>query len=452
MSGPKVGYITVEDLRRLQREQREGEAREREELEALRRQASRQESEEQRLRDLEAREQRRAERERQRAEARAEAARRERQPALEAYQRLTARIEAAMPQRGELQRAHEGLELPAPPAYEPDPGGDAEALHQATLRLDAEVLRYQRALDEAVRRWQRERAAGMAADEAKTRIAAARAKPARSADDVIAALESGRGGLSQRVADAAQLERLIHHAQARLRTAAEEHVPIRDVTLDALEAVCAATSVAAAQQALGRLETAIENDRQAAADARQRQARAEAQAEAQRREREAAEERQQEHDAVVHRITEVLQDLGYTVGEIQQTAVPGRAQLVALPDGERDHAVQVSFAPGGQVRMAPVRLVEENEPTAGQADRDREEAEDWEFDQRFCGGATGGLLGEVVTRSRNRGLGVRLRPEPGAGRPVGRLSVATLSPELRARLGPQGAKAPLQERTHGPGG
>lgn len=439
MSGPKAGWVTIENQRRLEELQLEREAQERSELEALRRR-ERQAWEEQRLKELEERERRRAERERLRAEARAEAARRERQPALEAHQRLIARIEAAMPQRGALQAAHPGLTLPEPPSYVPDPGGDAEALRQATTRLEADVLRYQRDLDVAVSRWQREQAAQSAVADTQERMAAFRAMPLRSADDLYAALQQRCAGLEQRVGQQAQLSALARSARGRLHDAQQDRVDVSDATLDALDALHEAPTLPAAQGAFARLESCIATDRRATQEARRKLAQAEAHAAEQRRIRQQAEDEQRRQEIVAQELRAVLEEQGYVVDDIQQTAVPGADGLVAILPGRWDHAVHVKVGSSGAVRFAPVRLVDPVAAPDGEADRERQQREDQEFDSAFCRGNGGGELAKVLTALRDRGqpdtgatLDVRLRPEPGVANPVERLPTTVLSQEVQAR-------------------
>jgi hypothetical protein len=429
MSGPKCGEVHVSDRRRLEQERRhreEAEAREREALEekalcAERQQARLEEKERRRLEHLRQKERRRREREAERLRQARERAGQARQAELAHYHRLRSQLEAALAARADLQARFEGLVLPERPGLPDADLSTAEAVRRATEQLAGIAREYQQRVDLALMDHHRREAGARAAADMRAWAAGFRARATLTAKDVVAALESetlmaaaGRRQ-SSLAAMAGRARELVESVSRR------DGGELSEATLAALDEVLAAENEGAGQVALARLRQAVESDL-----ARWEQARREAEA------RRLAEERAieaEERRLVAAEVQDALEDLGYVVSGIEDTAFVQRGQLFAAHRDWPDHVVRFEFEAGsGRVRTAPLRIAGPN-PAPGAADARLLEREDAAFDAEWCG-ANG--LGRFRDLARRRGIEARFRAEHRPGElEVGRTTEEAVGEAIR---------------------
>ena len=413
MSGPKSGQVTVSDRRRLEAERRQREQQEEHELAELRRSQQKaekdagrlQQKQEQRLQELEARAQQRREREARRAEELVKQAEISRQRELAQLKRARAALAHALSQRSALQTDFPGIELPAEPELTDEAPASVAAIRAACEAASRLAFEYQVAVDRAVAAWQAQQSAVQSVAETQRHAARFHASPVRTAKDIIAVLDTETGAarsaqdrvrISTRRRAAKELV-----AQAGMGQPWQEHLELSNASLAALDKVMDAEKDSAAHIAYLELTQQLGEDALlaqatfAAAEREVQQARQLAETHGKQRERE----------MVAATIRDTLEDLGYEVSDIDETAFTRDGALYASRSEQPDHAIRMQIDAHGRLRVEPVRVVDREE-RLGSADLQQQRIEDANFDRSWCGPEG---LGKFLKTARSRGLNASVK-------------------------------------------
>lgn len=447
MSGPKCGHVEIRNRQLLERERRQREEAEATELAQLERKARREQREELRLSELREKETRRHARDAQRAAERARLAEQQRLHEEAVYQRTRADLEGALGRRTDLLGRFDGLQLPEAPELVEADRADAQSARAATAQLLRTAHGYQEAVDRALIDWHRNHEAATSSEKAGALAARIRTRAVRTAEDVISALDVDQPAMQAALRDA---NLALRSRRARELVAGfgdgmpwKDTLELSEGSLTALDDILTAPSEPVAQSAMFRLQTSL------AADAGQA-ARDHQVAEAKR----AADQLAQEHTAKVRdrelitsTIRDTLQDMGYAVGEIEETAFAKNGTLYFSRSGWTDHAVQVQLDEQLGVRVEPLRIAGEGE-SLGPADIATQRAADATFDQQWCSPEG---LGKLKQNLAERGLGMPLQAErtaPGAA--MRRIADTKAGNALRkARGHVDNGKAPKERKLPG---
>ena len=448
MSGPKCGSVTINNAALLVAQRKQREESDARELEKLEKQASKKQKmaahDERRRQDLQRREQRRRERDAAQARKNAEAAEQNRQNELAAYNRVRATFETVLGQRSSLREQYDGLELPdLPEIAEPDLSNEA-AVRIATATITAQVRQYQRSLDEALSDWRRNQAASSATLHTVQHMLKFETRAVRSTRDVIAALDFLSPSLKAVQAHAG-LKTLIARAReivsaAQNQTAWSTGGELSSSSLVALDQVLEAEEDGDAQVALARLQDSVAHDIRLAEEAFEA-ARLGTQVKAAQAEREASQLRQ---SMVAAEIRDVLEDIGYCVSDIEETAFAKNGVLFAAHKDWPDHAVRFELGNGDKLRVEPVRVVDES-VRVGVADQAQQSTEDVQFDKIWCKGE----LEKFLKTARERELEVSLafENEPGSVK-LEHVSVNEVGKAIQVSRKQQIIEHKLRQRSH----
>lgn len=404
MSGPKSGHVSVSDRQRLENERRDRELKESEELVQLRAEKAAkriQEKQERRLKELEVRAQQRREREARRAEERAKQAELARQREVAQWQRIRGTLANALARRSELQRNFPGIELPAEPTLSEAPPTTIEQIRAACDEITRLAFTYQLGVDSAIAAWNTAQSAVESAAEMQHRAARYQSSAVRTAKDIVAVLES-ESGAAREGQELARINLRRRAAQNLLAQAGngqpwQAHLELSSETLAALDGVMDANVEATAQTALLHLTQRLNEDSKRAEATYLNLERERGQAQVLKE----SHDKQREREMVAATIRDTLEDLGYEVSDIEETAFMRDGALYASRTDQPDHAVRMQIGEFGQLRVEPVRIVSAGE-TRGEADRARQAREDASFDRAFC--SSKGGLGEFLSTARSRGL------------------------------------------------
>lgn len=386
MSGPKGGTLSVdwESLRLT-------EAREAEELRQLEAQRERDEAQKERLARLREKEARRQAREEARRRREAELAEAERRRALETYNQVRSQLEAVLQIRGDIEGRFPGVNLPTRPDIEDLSGSaDSEAIGQATDRLRAQARTYQLAQDQALMRFHQEAAASNATNEMQDWLAQFRTRAVRTASDVIIALESNTLISAQRQRDA-RLKAYAVEAKRLVQALGKDEADLPDSLLERLDQVLNSTSDNQGNLALARFKESVNNEL------------SRRKAEEQRMEKErVADEMRHRRARIADEITGVLEDMGYSVSDIDETVSTQDGCLYAWNKHWPEHVVRIDMAANSEaITAAPLRVVTGQEQDTGATDARKRQEADVAFDTAWCQREVGGIK-EFKQRLKDR--------------------------------------------------
>jgi hypothetical protein len=381
VSGPKCGSVEVQNWDAFEQRAAQREASERQELRALSKERRLAEAEQrrlERLRERELKRQREAEENRQRALKELGAVRHKLDKLAERQRDLAARFpQATFP------------ETPIEPSVDER---NTDSILAATASLTDALRRHQHALDVALMTCHRQAAVAESRSQMDAWAASFSARVTVTTRDAIAALEQ-EAALARRAQGNARLH--AHAARAKEMVAglaSDDDAELSEDVLAALGAVVNAASEADAAIAVERLIPEIGREkqrRQAAAD------------------RERLRRERQRTRAIAAEIEDVLEDLGYAVSGIEETAFVRDGHLYAMHRDFPNHAVRLELGRvPGEIRAVPVRVsAAESVPREGDETMRREDAE---FDAAWCG-ADG--LGEFRKLAATRGLRMSFRAQ-----------------------------------------
>jgi hypothetical protein len=306
---------------------------------------------------------------------------------------------------------------------------------------------YQDAVDRALIDWHRTHEAAASKERAGALAAQMRVGAARAAADVISALDSDQPSVQASLRDSnlALRCRRANELVSRLGEGMpwKDRLEISEASLGALADVLSAGSEPEAQAALFRLKDGLQADAQAADQAHraEEKERAAARAEQERARRE------NDRQLVEATIRDALQDLGYHVGEVEETAVVKEGRLYFSRADWPKHAVQVTLDDQLAVRLEPVRVADDRQ-AQGPADLAEAGKADVAFDGQWCSESG---LGKLKERLRDRGMALPLQAEKQPrGSAMRRVPDASVGKALRKARGvPDEAPAPIARQLPG---
>lgn len=407
MSGPKCCQVTVdwEVLERQQQTSQRDDAEKLQELETLARNGRAAggsidealqrtiDRVKQRVEALRAQLEERRKREEQAAAARLAMARDE-------FQQAHATWQEALAARLDIELSHPGMVLPKVPDM---PAADLSSeitIRAAIQHLRAIALTYQHEVDSAIAEY---RNSAAATSRMKEWIGGFKARAVRNASDIITALEPDGLFVADR-ADKDRIERIAKAATEVVRPLQQDGFNVSDEFVDQLDRVFLAETPSAAQTELERLRTLAEREaiRLAQITTTRRK---------QQQEREKLKQRERTL-AVADQITRALEDLDYSVGQIDHTAFVSKGHFYAIDNEWPDHALRFELdAEDGQMRTVPVRIQDVG-GKASEADARHQLQEDQQFDTAWCS-ASG--LGKIKKVLANRGITARFKIEHAPG-------------------------------------
>ncbi len=407
MSGPKCCQVTVdwEVLERQQQTSQQDDEAKLQELETLARNstAAGSSSDEALQRTIDRLKQRvearrvqleeRRKREEQAAAARLAQARDEFQQAHAAWQE-------ALAARLDIELGHPGMALPRFPNLPAADLSSETTIRAAIQQLRAVALAYQHEVDSAIAEY---RNSAAATSRMKEWIGGFKARAVRNARDIITALEPDGLFVADR-ADKDRIERIAKAATEVVRPLQQDGFNVSNEFIDQLDRVFSAETSSAAQTELERLRVFAERESM-------RLTQIKITREKQQREREKLKQRERTL-AVADQITRTLEDLNYSVGQIDRTAFVSKGHFYAIDNEWPDHALRFELnAEDGQMRTVPVRIQEASEQ-ASEADVTEQLKKDKEFDAAWCS-KTG--LGRIKETLANRGITARFKIEHDPG-------------------------------------
>lgn len=314
-----------------------------------------------------ARRNRQHERERKRNEARLE---RERQALASAKKQLKGLRDdlAALETRAaDYERNFKGIKLPNPPQLPPVDEADAGAILGFVADNEAEVVRYRSKLNEAMLKSRREKAIGEGRDEVLEWYSAYVPATSRTAGNVIGAANNeqlfGRQGQDK------ELRRVVFENARKLMAKVNGQVAhISDELRQKLESVLSAESHSEAQIAEAHLKAAVSAElKRIAAEKVRRQ----------------KEQQRLQTDRVAALMAQSLEEMGYVVSGVEESAYTKDRQIIACNPKQPDHAVRLTMDPANeQVRSNIVRLVEPG--MASSTRTPEQQKQDKEADARWC--------------------------------------------------------------------
>lgn len=384
MSGPKCGSVSVNN-ELFEETRRQFEKNEREELRRLEKKERLEEKERRRLEDLRRREQARQERESERLRREQERAEQNRKREMQNLDHVRSELNSLVAARGELERRFPGIKLPPIPSC-PDPDlGSVDSIRGSAAEIVRLARQYKRDVERALMCHHQAVAAERGTTETKAWAAQFRMRAIRTAQDVVSALEPD----ALFVADnrqRAQLEAMARRAHEMVtRLLGASPGDLSDETLSSLEAVLSCDDAESAHAALDRLEELLR------AEAARREAE-------KRREHEREEalrmERQRERVRdVAEAIGDVLEDMGYRVSGLDETAFVRNGHLYVIHRDWPDHAVRLEFDPtSDRIRSVPLRVMGGDASPDASAGVEGGGTGDKNFDTHWCEG-TNGILG-----------------------------------------------------------
>ena len=335
------------------------------------------------------------ERERQRNEARLE---RERQALASAKAQLKGLrddLVALNARAADYVRNFNGIELPNPPQLPSFDEADAGAILAFVADNEATVARYRSKLNEAMLKFRREQAIGEGRDEVAEWYSAYAPATSRTAGNIIGAANNeqlfGRQGQDK------ELRRIVFERAQQLMAEVDGQVAhISDELRQTLKSVLSAESHSEAQIAEAHLKAAVSAElKRVAVEKIRRQ----------------EEQQRLQTDRVAALMAQSLEEMGYVVSGVDESAYTKDRQIIACNPGQPDHAVRLSMNPANeQVRSKVVRLVE---PATASSTRTSEQQEqDKEADKSWCNSKA---IGRFRKELQNKGVDVPFSPTQAQG-------------------------------------
>lgn len=340
-----------------------------------------------------ARRNRQRERERQRNEARLE---RERQALASAKAQLNSLkdgLKALNARAADYERIFNGIELPNPPQLPSVDDADAGAILAFVADNEASVARYRSKLNEAILKFRREKAIGEGRDEVLEWYSAYAPATSRTADNVIGAANNeqlfGRQGQ-----DEALRRTVFERAQELMAEVDGQVAHISDELRQNLKSVLSAESHPEAQIAEARMKVAV------AAELKRVTA---------EKDRRQEEQQRLQTDRVAALMAQSLEEMGYVVSGVDESAYTEDGQIIACNPDRPDHAIRLTMDPANeQVRSNVVRLVEPE--TASSTRISEQQQQDKEADKSWCNPQGIGRFREEL---KKKGVDVGFSPTQG---------------------------------------
>ena len=367
-----------------------------------------------------ARRDRRLERERKRNEARLE---RERQALASAKAQLKGLRDdlAALETRAADFRNFNGVELPNPPQLPSVDEADAGDILAFVADNEAKVARYRSELNEAMLKFHREKAVGEGRDEVLEWYSAYAPETSRTAGNVIGAANNeqllGRQGQDK------ELRRTVFKRARELMAEVDGQVAhISDELSQKLKSVLSAESHPAAQIAAAHLKTAVSAELK----------RVEAEKVCRQKE-----QKRLQMDRVAALMAQSLEEMGYVVSGVDESAYTKDGQIIACNPEQPDHAVRLTMDPANeQVRSNVVRLMKQG--TASSTRTSEQQEQDKKADARWCNRQA---IGRFKTELKDKGVDVSFSPTQTQGQQqidyVSIEEVLGASPSLNDHFNPE---------------
>ena len=340
-----------------------------------------------------ARRDRRLERERQRNEARLERERQALASAKAQLKELRDDLAAHKTRAADFVRNFNGIELPNPPQLPPVDEADAGAILAFVADNEATVARYRSELNEAILNFHREKAIGEGRDEVLEWYSAYAPTTSRTGGDVIGAANNeqllGRQGQDK------ELRCTVFERARKLMAEVDGQVAhISDELRQKLKSVLSAESHSEAQIAEAHLEVAVSAElKRVAAEKIRRQ----------------KEQKHLQMDRVAALMEQSLEEMGYVVSGVDESAYTEDGQIIACNPEQPDHAVRLTVDPANeQVRSNVVRLVEPE--TASSTRTSEQQKQDKEADARWCNAQE---IGRFRGELKDKGVDVSFSPTQG---------------------------------------
>ena len=314
-----------------------------------------------------ARRDRRLERERKRTEARLERERQALASAKAQLKELRDNLAVLEAQAADFVRNFNGIELPNPPQLPSVDEADAGAILAFAAENEATLARYRSKLNEAMLEFRREQAIGEGRDEVLEWYSTYAPSISRTAANVIGPANNeqllGRQGQDK------ELRRTVFDRARELMTEVDDKVAhISDELRQKLKSVLSAESHPKAQIAEAHLKKAIsaELKRVAAEKVRRQQ-----------------EQQRLQMDRVAALMAQSLEEMGYVVSGVDESAYTKDGQIIACNPEQPDHAVRLTMdSANEQVRSNVVRLVEPG--TASSTRTSAQQKQDKAADKSWC--------------------------------------------------------------------
>lgn len=342
-----------------------------------------------------ARQDRQRERERKRNEARLERERQALASAKKQLQGLRDDLAALKTRAADFVKNFNGIELPNPPQLPSVDEADAGAMLAFVADNEAEVARYRSKLNEAMLKFRREKAVGEGRDEVLAWYSTYAPATSRTAGNVIGAANNeqlfGRQGQDE------ELRRTVFERARQLMAEIDSQVAhISDELRQKLESVLSAESRPEAQIAEAHLKAAISAElKRVAAEKVRRQ----------------KEQERLQMDRVAALMAQSLEEMGYVVSGVDESAYTEDGQIIACNPDQPDHAVRLTMDPANeQVRSNVVRLVEPG--TASSTRTSEQQKQDKEADGSWCN-VKG--IGRFRKELRDKGVDVPFSPTQAQG-------------------------------------
>ncbi len=340
-----------------------------------------------------ARQDRQRERERKRNEARLEREQQALASAKKQLQGLRDDLAALKTRAADFVKNFNGIELPNPPQLPSVDEADAGAILAFVADNETEVARYRSKLNEAMLKFRREKAVGEGRDEVLEWYSAYAPATSRTAGNVIGAANNEQ--LFGRQDQDEELRRTVFERARQLMAKVDGQVAhISDGLRQNLKSVLSAESHSEAQIAEAHLKAAISAElKRVAAEKVRRQ-------------------KEQQHlqtDRVAALMAQSLEEMGYVVSGVDESAYTEDSQIIACNPDQPDHAVRLTMDPANeQVRSNVVRLVEPR--TAFSTRTSEQQKQDKEADARWCNAQEIGRFREEL---KDQGVDVRFSPTQG---------------------------------------
>ena len=340
-----------------------------------------------------ARRDRQRERERQRNEARLERERQALASAKEQLKELRDSLKALNARAADYERNFKGIELPNPPQLSSVDEADAGAILAFVADNEATVASYRSKLNEAMLQFRREKAIGEGRDEVLDWYSAYAPATSRTAGNVIGAANNeqlfGRQGQDK------ERRRIVFERARKLMAKVDGQVAhISDELRQKLDSVLSAKSPSEAQIAAAHLEGAVSAElKHIAAEKIRRQ----------------EEQKRLQTDRVAALMAQSLEEMGYVVSGVDESAYTEDGQIIACNPEQPDHAVRLTMDPANeQVRSNVVRLVEPG--TVSSTRTSEQQRQDKEADDSWCNAQE---IGRFRGELEDKGVDVRFSPTQG---------------------------------------
>ena len=333
---------------------------------------------------------RQLEREQKRNEARLERERQALKSARKQLQKLKDDLAVLETRRDDFVKNFNGIGLPDPLQLPSVNENDAGGILEFVTDNEAEVARYRSHLNKAILDFHRKRAVGEGRDAVLEWYSTYASATSRTAANVIGAANNealfGRQGQDK------ALRRTVFERVRKLMAEVDGKVAhISDELHQKLESVLSAESHSEAQIAEAHLKVAVS-------------------AELKRVEAEKVHRQEEQKRLLMDRVAELmaqsLEEMGYVVSGVDESAYTEDRQIIACNNEQPDHAVRLTMDPANeQVRSNVVRLVE---PGAASSTRTSEQqTQDKEADDSWCSPQA---IGRFRKELQDKGVDVPFSP------------------------------------------